>query len=378
MAENMMPIDKLVQEARTQGARMLRDEETLTPARQDELLTKIRAYIEQERIPLSKLALRLGLTESVISQVLSQTYKASPAKHIRALAAVIDEKESEKEAVKPRGYVATSVARRIYSSAKYVKQYNGIALAYGPAGIGKTITLKALAADIPASIYVCMRTGCETPLSVAEAVGNAARVTPHRRNVRGWLEALEGTLAGSNRLILIDEIHKLIGQRSDQSLHLLRDLHDSTDCPMVWVGTSDIVLHIQSGQSKGRGGPLDQLSSRIGPWTDLAEGTAARGGGKPLFTTEDIRKVFHSEELRISTDGIEYLKKLANVPGAGGLRACVKLIELAAYLAKGQIITAALLDEAQPLRSGSQTAALRRAQMKLQEEAAAVPAMKVG
>jgi DNA transposition AAA+ family ATPase len=359
-------VDRLVQEAR-KGARMLRDDEVLTPARRDEVLGEIRAYIERHKVPLERIGLQLDCSASVISQVLSGTYKADPGKHVRALAQWVDQQSDKAEAVRPRGFVQTAIAKRLYTVAKYVQKYNSIGLAYGPAGVGKTITLKALQAEIPASIYASMRTGCERPLAVIEAIGTAARAGASSNSMRGWFSRLEQILKDSNRLILIDEVHKLVGYGRDASLHMLRDLHDATGCPMLWVGTSDVVTYIQTGQAKGKE-PLDQLSSRIAPWCDLAEGTAARGGGKPLFSLDDIRKVFASDGLRIAPDGIEYLRKLSNVHGGGGLRACVKLVELAASIARGDAITAAMLDEAHTLRSGSEVAALRRSQMRLEDD----------
>jgi Bacterial TniB protein len=210
-----------------------------------------------------------------------------------------------------------------------------------------------------------MKTGCESPLAVIESIGAAARVSAIRNSFRAWSSRLETLLAGSGRLILIDEVHKLIGYGNNKTLHVLRDLHDATGCPMVWLGTTEVVEHIRDGQAKGRE-PMDQLMSRIGLIQDLVEDTVVRcgGGGKPLATIEDIRKVFHDDTLRITPDALDYLHRMANRPLGGCYRTCRQVLAAAIYAARGKPITAELLMQAHDAKAGRAAAQVQRAEMR--------------
>jgi DNA transposition AAA+ family ATPase len=374
-ADRQAHMDKVVQNARIGAARMLPDSGPITDELHSDFLVYLREFMRKRRLTLDKLGLAVDLSAPTLSTILAGKTNSETHKHLRTLDKWIEGELLRESAVQPGGFVRIGVAKKIFALAMAARKYNTIALGYGPAGMGKSLTLRAIQAEVPAAIYVSMKTGCESPLAVAEAIGRAARVSANRNSFRAWIDRLEETLTGSGRLLLIDEVHKLIGYGNDKSLHVLRDLHDTTGIPMLWLGTTEILSHIQLGQSKGRE-PFDQLASRISYWTDLAEGTATRGGRRLLYTAEEIRQVFAQDKLRITPDAYEFLLKLANLPHGGHLRSCRKLLDNAADVARGEPITAALLMEADAARSGPHAAARRRTEMDVQDAAPRVA--KVG
>jgi hypothetical protein len=132
-------------------------------------------------------------------------------------------------------------------------------------------------------------------------------------------------LSGSERLILIDEVHKLINptRSNDSALHMLRDLHDNTGCPMLWVGTSDILTHIQDRRfPRSRTARSDLQPHR--PLGGPGGGDdAARWHQAEPIPLDDIKKVLSSRTACASAPTpYEYLHKHANLKGSGALRAC--------------------------------------------------------
>jgi hypothetical protein len=96
-------------------------------------------------------------------------------------------------------------------------------------------------------------------------------------------------------------------------------------------GTQDIVAYLNRGQAKGKE-TLAQIRRRIGIRRDLMERTRGGGdGGKgqPLYTIEEIRKVFARNRMRLTPDAARYLWMLANLPDAGALGTCKNVVVIA-------------------------------------------------
>ena len=137
-------------------------------------------------------------------------------------------------------------------------------------------------------------------------------------------------LRGTGRLLLIDEAHQL----SSEALEFIRDLHDECGVPIVLAGT--LKLNDAIADSDVFSG---QLSSRVAIRYDITADLNA-GNGPPLHSTDEIRRMYESDKLRMTNDGRELLTRIANLPGLGGLRLCTKLVQVAA---------AARTDESQPI-----------------------------
>jgi hypothetical protein len=182
---------------------------------------------------------------------------------------------------------------------------------------------------------------------------------------------IETVLKDTDRLILVDEVHKLVGRRKDEALHVLRDLHDSTGCPMLWCGMSNIADYIQTGKSLHE--PLDQLHSRIKCWLDLKEVATRADGGPGLYSIEDIQKLFAASKMRLTPDAVRYLQMLANEYGSGALRTAVALVQIALGISRleGKPITAEVLRDIRTQLIGRRAAAAMEQQMEMRVAASA-------
>jgi DNA transposition AAA+ family ATPase len=113
----------------------------------------------------------------------------------------------------------------IYGVAKWVQKINAIGLVTGPAGCGKTICAQAVRAETPGAIFITVTTASQSKLAVLESLVRAMRITGITLTAKGYESLLIERLTGTNRLIIVDEAHKLAGRRNDEALHMLRDLH---------------------------------------------------------------------------------------------------------------------------------------------------------
>ncbi len=110
----------------------------------------------------------------------------------------------------------------------------------------------------------------------------------------------------------------------------LADLFDATGAPQLWCGTSNVVQYLQRGQANGRDS-LAQIRRRIGIAGDLGERTRSDDGGpgEPLYTLDEIQRVFASGKMRITPEAMRYLWQLANTPDSGALGTATNLVSMA-------------------------------------------------
>ena len=352
-------IERLAQEARILGeARMLRDEQPLTEDLRHAVIDRLREYLARAEKSEAWAAKSMGVASATLSQVLSGSYGADDEKHIRAIDKWTEQQILRENAPKPAGFVKIGVAEKIYAVAKWVQKINAIGVVTGPAGTGKTITAKAIRAETPGSIYIRVTTAGQSKLAVLQSLCVALRLTGVKMTSRQMEQRLNELLSGTNRLIIVDEAHKLVEKRKDEALHTLRDLHDETGCPMLWLGMNNLATYIQSGKNDFE--PLDQLNSRIKWWLNLGDflGDSVRGGGgRGLYSIEDIRKLLAGMKIRTTADAERYLQMLANERGQGALRTVATLLQIAmAFVKDNRPIDAATLRDIGRQRLGARLA----------------------
>jgi hypothetical protein len=170
-----------------------------------------------------------------------------------------------------------------------------------------------------------------TATGIIWAIANALHIGGLASRRSRWLfQRVVETLAGTNRLLMIDQIHSLCGYPGDKPLYVLADLFDATGSPQLWCGTSDINLYLTRGQARGADS-LAQIRRRIGCARDLCERTRGDDGGpgEPLYTIDEIRQVFGRGQMRLTPDAVRYLCQLANTPDSGALGAAANLVAMA-------------------------------------------------
>jgi DNA transposition AAA+ family ATPase len=350
------PMDRLTDETRINGAsRMIADNtppEAVTSDDAHAVIQNTLAYIEQSGITRTAIAKSLGVAASTLGQVLNSKYIGAWQQILIDLDRWLEEQQRRDAAPKASSFVWTKVAQEIRTVADMASTLKTIGLVYGPntSGIGKTMALHAIEATKTGSILVTAETAAASASGLLRSICKALRLGDgggkHAMNAR-----IKQVLAGTSRLLIVDQIHTLCGARGDEPLYILSELWDMTKSPQLWCGTADLVAYLDRGQAKGSQ-TLAQIRRRIGISRDLMQRTETQGGdGEPLFTVDEIRSVFAKNKMRLAPDAARYLCELANLPDSGALGACTNLVIMATKINEddGNALTAQMLRQTHKL-----------------------------
>jgi DNA transposition AAA+ family ATPase len=382
------PMDRLREGQRIMGAtRVIRDGQDVNEAIANQVIANTAAFIRSNGSSWAKVARAIGYSAPTLSAVANSKYAGDWRQIILDLDVWLEDEMKRMAGPARAVFVPTRMAEEIFVVAEAACHLKTIAVIYGEAssGFGKTMALRAFAEQKPGTIFVSVETVCASPVRLSAEIGRAMNVTidADPRRLPQWHRAMKDSLRGTPRLLIVDEIHKLCAGGTDGSLHFLRDLHDQTGIPMLWCGTKDLVAYLERRQSAGRE-PLAQIRSRIGICRDVTERAGGGngggdGGGDPLFTTDEIRRVFDNQKMRLAPDAARYLYELANLADAGALRVCSNLLKMAIKINErhADTLTAAMLRGAHQLLIDRKTFAMlatRLDEQKPRQAARAVPA----
>lgn len=364
-----------------------KDASAVTPEITKEVIRRVQSYKREKKLTFDQIARGIGKAESVISQVIKGNYAGDTRSVILDLDRWLDDQVKIDLAPKPASFVWTSVAREIETIARATVELRTIGLVYGPetSGLGKTTALQAIASERPGCIFITIDKVEATTGGILSQFSKQLRI-PHLYNHAHSFRRVCDALAGTSRLLIVDQVHNLCGSRKDKPFYVLADLHERTKAPQLWAGTSDVVAYLKRGQAKGEE-PLSQIRSRIGIQRDLTQRTRVAGGGpngpashsdKQLFTIDEIKKIFSQNKMRLSHDALMYLLRIANLRDSGALRTCKNLVVMATklYEAKHDNLSADLIRQAHQLLVTDESFNLLQAEI---EEAAGTRTLqKVG
>lgn len=258
-----------------------------------------------------------GVHSTAISQWLNGRYPGDNDKLEAELARWIDayharRLESRALPAVPE-FVATPSSERILAALGYAQLAGDIAVIYGAAGLGKTITLRQYQRSSP-NVWIATMTPCTASAVPAleeiadslgiEVSGGGARLQ------RAIIKRLRGTMG----LLVIDEAQHL----SVAALDAMRALHDATGIGLTLVGNEAVYARMTGGN---RAAYLDRLFSRIGKRVRLTRPTKG-----------DIDAMIDAWQVDVK-DCRSTLHDIAARPG--GLRGLTKVLRLASMIAAG-------------------------------------------
>ena len=329
-ARNNSILDQIAQDARIiRSARMLPTDRPLEPTEIDAVARDFDRWRREHRRSLKSVSRSLGagFSEATLSNFCTGNARGDQERVARAVNEYMERETSARSFARPEGFVETNISLRMLAVIRTAVQVKAIGEIVGPAGIGKTLTLKAAHAMYTGSIYVrCIERARSAP-SLTSLLARQCSV-PVRSNAGVIQQLVIEHLRGSGRPILVDEAHKL----SAQALEVLRDIYDEAECPLILAGTIDL-----RRQTADTGMFYGQFTSRMIARYDATEDIQSGSDrGKRLFTPEEIVAVFQSQRIRFTADGAEFLSALASTPGFGSLRIVARIVEIAVRMPKVQ------------------------------------------
>ena len=179
------PIDCLVNGDRVQRSSVMEDNngQSLT----DQQLARIRERYASMRhtgaVTLASVCSGTGLNKSTVSQVLKGTYpsRGRGEQTISRVLRAVDKYFTTQEAIaqappQPTECADTHVALEMIAVAKTCIVLQSIGVAYGSAGIGKTLALRALASTFPGAVLVTICDSADTPTQLFREMMAALRL----------------------------------------------------------------------------------------------------------------------------------------------------------------------------------------------------------
>lgn len=312
----------------------------VTREQRDAVTQAVLDYIDRNKGTVSRtsIAREITVAGSTLGCVLNGKYPGSWQWIILELDRWLEAQQKRDALPKTSDFVWTSVAQEIRTVADMAITLGTIGLAYGPtsSGTGKTTTARALVAERAGAALATVEKVGASAAGVLASIARALRLGDSGGTAQLY-KSIVRTLKNTSRLLIIDQCHNLCGSRDDRALFVLCDLLDATGAPQLWLGTNDIVSYLDRGTARGKES-LAQIRRRIGISRDLMERTGSGDGGRgePLYTVEEIRKVFAKNKVRLAPDATQYLATLANIDDSGALGACVNLVRLATTAAEAR------------------------------------------
>jgi hypothetical protein len=182
----------------------------------------------------------------------------------------------------------------------------------GPAGTGKTISLTAIAAQHPGTVFIPIfeynRTRWGIQRIVCDVVGTDS-----------WDEAI-AKISGSTAPLVIDDAQKL----TNDAKWLVFDAHKEFGLPVLLAGNEYMLDDIR-GASVGMRRRNEQRARLIGAQF-VIDRYDEHGHLLPLFEPDEVRDILAQHDLAAHEELVTWSLRIANLPGEGHLGTLRKVL----------------------------------------------------
>ena len=306
----------------------------------------LKAFMAEHGLTQAKVARRLGISSTTINQFLGRGYKGNLRRLINQIINLINTVDRRDRGDKYISFVQTTVAKRIGTLITQAEAFSvdegTIGLIIGDGGHGKSICMRQYARANKNTIYVVLDNTMSSTSIFAEiarrikvsAIGNMAIVA--RRII--------GALKCRNLIIMLDEASSLTVKQLNQ---LRQIIVVKSRCPLILAGNSDLLKTVMQRTTRRGYESLDQFTSRLIAVLNLDELASDKDG--PLYTAEDIRKLYAFGGIRLTPDAVSTLKRICKTPKSGRLRTCshiiaalhtAEVVDEKSYIDKAMILSA--------------------------------------
>jgi DNA transposition AAA+ family ATPase len=296
-----------------------------TPALRDAL----EEYRKERGLSLAQLGRQLQCSDATVSNYLTKKPLGNVAKLEAIIADVL--KAAANQTGQKTEFFETAVSRQFFKVCDTIRKTGDVGMIHGEAGVGKTSSAEAYRVQHPSSILATFsRWHAPRQHRKGDVNGIESLIFQSIENT-GWNNSMRRApfmvdrLKGSNRLILIDNVHRL----HTGGLQWIFDFHDATGCPVAMVGNPEVLDIIRRS---------DQMFSRIGLMREMKLDGGKSGASAMESATEEMLRQF-------VPDQVEELKEIALkvVRNQGHLRTLKKHLLLLPEIleaAKGDYVAA--------------------------------------
>jgi len=225
----------------------------------------------------AKACKKIGLSESIMSQIKKGVYEGNSDKQFKKLAEYFELKQEAKKSFKLDGYVKTSISESVYAYIKNAQLKGGLIAIAGDAGIGKTKAIIKFKEDNSSScIFITANPCLNTVKSVLKKICKELNINNVRANYEMYDAIVDKLRDGM--VIVFDEAQHL-------SLKVIETLRGFADYFNSRSQTLGIVFVGNNITMDKFGGKEDAVFAQI----------ANRTIQKPNFKTKDIKR----EDIRL-------------------------------------------------------------------------------
>ncbi len=274
----------------------------------------------------------IGRSTAAISQYVGKKFEGNLIEFEKDIVSLLRREEDVDFPLRNPSFCLTSVSQKIWTVLRSCDQDSDMGLIVGPAGCGKTETIREYKRQFRSTVYmtadVTMRSVGSVLLLISRQLPGVARFSSTNS---AFLQKIIEHLKNSRRLLVIDEAHFL----SWEAFEVLRKIHDCAGTGVVFAGQQRIYDEMRGGR---RSFMWDQIYSRVGVRVSIKE----------IFR-EDATMIVNNLYPSIDKKSMDFL--FSKAVGAGKFRVMTKLLQRAQRVAnkEGSPVSVELLREANQL-----------------------------
>lgn len=303
-------IAQLAQDARAKEARMLPGSGDLSPQHLDHVRKRLASFINDSGKKLPAVAKLMGRSPGSLLKFTTAEYDETLDDYIRFVDTWLNTHAINGGIGMPAEMVKTTVTENMLGVIGQAVQLGSMVAIVGPSGVGKSLVFRTMTHKMPGTIHIELSAVDASKSALVQRIASEVAGTARHRMQESF-NALVKTLAGSRRLIILDEAHYL----TEQAFNIVRDLHKRTGCPVVFGGTMDIL------------GTIDDFDAFHGQFKRLVSAVynitedIINAGGTPLYTVDEVLAFSKAMGIRLTLDGADEALGYANTLGWGGFGA---------------------------------------------------------
>ena len=283
-------------------------------------LDVLNVELQAEEMTQLKLAQMIGISSGSLVAYLKQNYheKGGSLDNINEKIATYLRRKEERGDNWLDRIVETRVMASVMRTIRLIHNMRKIGIVYGPAGIGKTTAAERYAEENHDTLTIVATPDAKSVRGVITLLYYALFHRVLKRSaMQGRLEIVD-RLQGSDRLIIIDQAHKL----GNDALNEITAIHDATKIAIILIGTELIFDRLRDPRAERI---LEELSSRI-----------------PIrreFSLEPDKEDLKAVCLAYDVTDQEIIKRMQAKGRNGGLRLICDQLKIARFIAMGQQMT---------------------------------------